>query len=285
MPVPAVNLDYLALGIILGVALILFWTQRLRTDVTALLVMLALVVPWPHPGGWRGILTYQEGFSGFGSIAVIMVTAMFVLGGGHGAHRRRRALGGKLFRACARSEAQLQIAILVVSTLFSMFINDTTVVLVLLPIIMAGLQGTQSVALALFALRGLRFAAGRPMDARRHAQQHHHQRLPAATHRDAGSAFSTSRPCRGGVCGGGSPISCCWAGGCCPKRARRNRPKSLSRREYLTEVLVTPQSATVGKSLDQIKWWKRNDLTVVELIRGKERMPPAAGSSSSRATC
>lgn len=72
------NLDYAALGVILVAALFFFWTQKLRTDLTALLVTLALILPWSHPDGhWRSILTYQEGFSGFGSVAVIMVTAMF----------------------------------------------------------------------------------------------------------------------------------------------------------------------------------------------------------------
>ena len=109
----ALNFDYVALGAILAVALFFFWTQKLRTDMTALLVTLALIIPWPHPDGhWRGILTYQEGFSGFGSVAVIMVTAMFVLGAAMVRTGAAEGLGGKLFRVCARSEPLLQIAIL-----------------------------------------------------------------------------------------------------------------------------------------------------------------------------
>jgi di/tricarboxylate transporter len=54
-------------------------------------------------------------------------------------------------------------------------------------------------------------------------------------------------------------------------------------REYLTEVLVTPQSATVGKSLSQLDWWKRSDLTVMELIRGKERIPASTWLNSAYA--
>lgn len=42
---------------------------------------LALTSPCPHPDGtWHGIVSYQEGFSGFGSAAVILMTAMFVFG-------------------------------------------------------------------------------------------------------------------------------------------------------------------------------------------------------------
>ena len=71
--------EFIALGLILAGALYFFWTQRLRTDIAALLVMLSLAIPWPRPDGkWAGILTPQEAFAGFGSVAVIMVTAMFV---------------------------------------------------------------------------------------------------------------------------------------------------------------------------------------------------------------
>jgi len=40
--------EFVALGLILFGALYLFWTQRLRTDITALLVMLSLALPWPR---------------------------------------------------------------------------------------------------------------------------------------------------------------------------------------------------------------------------------------------
>ena len=45
-------------------------------------------------------------------------------------------------------------------------------------------------------------------------------------------------------------------------------------KEYLTEVMVTPQSATVGLTLDQLDWAKRQDVTIVGVIREGERMPP-----------
>ena len=55
--------DYMALALILAAALYLFWKRKPRSDVTALLVTLALILPWPHPDGqWRSVLTYQEGF-------------------------------------------------------------------------------------------------------------------------------------------------------------------------------------------------------------------------------
>src|SRR5690349_4694823 len=97
--------EYIALALILSGAMYLFWTAKLRTDMVALLVMLALILPWPHSDGrWRGILTYQEGFSGFGSPAVVMVAAMFIFGAAMMRTGVVAFLGSKLFNACARSE-------------------------------------------------------------------------------------------------------------------------------------------------------------------------------------
>jgi len=68
------------LGIVLILALVSFYLQRLRPDVTALLVMLSLLIPWqPTTDGLRPILTPSQAFHGFGSPALIMV------GGRHGA--------------------------------------------------------------------------------------------------------------------------------------------------------------------------------------------------------
>src|SRR5256886_65277 len=117
--------EFIALGVIIAVALYLFWTQNVRTDMTALLVTLALILPWPHPPDlkWQSILTYQEGFSGFGSVAVVMVVAMFVFGAAIVRTGAAEFLGTSLFRACARHELLLQMAVLFVTTLTSMFIN------------------------------------------------------------------------------------------------------------------------------------------------------------------
>ena len=62
--------EFIILTLILLGALYLFWTQRLRTDIAALLVMLSMALPGPRPDGkWSAILSPQEAFSGFGSVA------------------------------------------------------------------------------------------------------------------------------------------------------------------------------------------------------------------------
>ncbi len=267
------NVEYLALGIILAGALYLFWTQKQRTDVTALLVVLGLIIPWPHPDGdWRGILTCDEGFSGFGSAAVIMVASMFVLGAALVRTGAAEGLGGKLFRACARSELLLQAATLVITTLFSMFMNDTTVVLVFLPIIMAVCKernlcpGRYLLCAAYGSLLGGQWTL---IGTRSNIVISVYMRQ----HTGAGIGFFDFTPIAAVVFIAGLGYFLLFGRWFLPRTGQVESAEQTLGREYLTEVLVTPESATVGKSLDQLAWWQRNDLTVVSLIRGREHIP------------
>src|SRR5258708_34250945 len=118
--------EFIALGLILLGALYFFWTQRLRTDITALVVMLSLALPWPHADGkWSGILTPQEAFSGFGSVAVIMGTAMFVFGAALVRTGAAEMIGGRLCRARAGDERLFQVGVLELGTVGSRFVVAT----------------------------------------------------------------------------------------------------------------------------------------------------------------
>src|SRR5258708_30396177 len=106
--------EFVVLAFLLFGALYLFWTQRLRTDITALLVMLSLALPWPRADGhWAAILSPQEAFSGFGSVAVVMVTAMFVFSAAMVRTGAAELIGGRFFRACAPHEPLFSLARLV----------------------------------------------------------------------------------------------------------------------------------------------------------------------------
>lgn len=128
--------DYIYLGAVLAVMLYLLWSQRVRSDVTAVLVMLSLIVPWPHPdGSWTAVLSYQDGFSGFGSSAVVMIAAMFVIAAAIVQTGAAEVIGLRGLRAVAHTEWKLQAAVLGLAVTISTFINDTTVVLILLPLV------------------------------------------------------------------------------------------------------------------------------------------------------
>jgi di/tricarboxylate transporter len=267
--------DYIALGFILGSALLLFWTQWLRSDLTALSTTVALIVPWPHPGGeWRGILTSEEAFTGMGSPAVVMVTAMFIFGAAMVRAGTAELIGRKLFSACARHELLLQMAVLCAATVTSMFINDTTVVVIFLPVIMSvcrehGLSPSRYLLLAAYGslLGGQWTLIGT------RSNLIISDFLRAETGKPLG--FFDLAPIAAVVflfCALFLVFARRWL----PFGNEKSEAEERLAREYLTEAMVTPGSATLGKTLGEIPWTRRDDLTVLEVIRGEERLPASS---------
>ncbi|MDT8325021.1 MAG: SLC13 family permease, partial [Bacteroidota bacterium] len=60
--------------VLLLTAIVLFSTERIGVDMTAMLIMTALLL--------TGVLTPDEGFSGFSNTATVTVAAMFVISAG-----------------------------------------------------------------------------------------------------------------------------------------------------------------------------------------------------------
>jgi di/tricarboxylate transporter len=265
--------EFIVLGFILAGALYFFWTQRLRTDIAALLVMLCLAIPWPHPDGtWSGILTPQEAFAGFGSVAVIMVTAMFIFSAALVRTGAAEMIGGRLFRASARSELLFQIAVFTLATACSMFVNETTIVLVFMPVVLGVCKERN-----LSPSRYLLFAAyGAALGGQ--------WTLIGTRSNIIVSEFLRQRTGHAIGFFDFTPVAATVFVGCAAYFflvARRFLPapdvQSLEQelgKEYLSEVMVTPQSTTVGLTLDQLEWAKRQDATIVGVIREGERMPP-----------
>src|SRR3984893_8299590 len=265
--------EFIVLTLILLGALYLFWTQRLRTDIAALLVMLSMALPWPRPDGkWSAILSPQEAFSGFGSVAVIMVTAMFVFSAAMVRTGAAEMIGGRLFRVCAHNELLLQIAVLFVAAAFSMFINETTIVLIFMPVVL-GVCKERNLSPSRYLLCAA-YGAGRGGQ----------WTLIGTRSNIIVSDLLRQRTGQGINFFDFTPIAATGFVGCAtyfflvgrrflPKAEVQSLEQELGK-EYLTEVKVTPQSATVGLTLEQLDWAKRQDVRIVGVIREGERMPP-----------
>jgi di/tricarboxylate transporter len=267
--------DYIALAVILVIALVLFWTQWLRTDLTALTVTVALILPWPHPNGaWRSILTYQEAFAGLGSPAVVMVTAMFIFGAAMVRAGSAELIGMRLFKACARNELLLQLAVLLVATLVSMFINDTTVVVIFLPVVIAVCK-EHSLAPSRYLL-WLAFGSllgGQWTLIGTRSNIVISDFLRTETGRSLG--FFDLTPVAIAVFLVCALFLVLFGRKWLPAHATPSETDDPVSREYLSEVMVTPTSRMVGKTLEQTNWTRRSDLTVLEVIRGNDRLPPS----------
>lgn len=269
------NLEYVALAVILAAALYLFWTQKLRMDLTALAVMLALIVPWPRPDGqWRALLTPAEGFSGFGSVAVVMVAAMFVFGAALARTGATELWGMRLFRACARTEWGLQLAVLGATTLTSMFINDTTVVILFLPLILTicrerGWSPSRFLMIAAYgALLGGQWTL---IGTRSNIIVSDILRQQTGQ----GFGFFDLTPVAAAVFVVSAAALMLVGRHFLPAETPGETLEDRLARHYLTEVMVTPRSAQIGRPVKEVVAGLGREVAWMGLIRGNERLPPA----------
>lgn len=115
---------------IILLALVLFATEWLPIDVTAILVMVLLIVLGP----WTGI-SPEEGISGFANPATITVLAMLILSTGVNRTGMVQAMGRKM-TAFAGTDRRKQLAATIgVGGPVSGAINNTPVVAILVPVI------------------------------------------------------------------------------------------------------------------------------------------------------
>jgi di/tricarboxylate transporter len=120
--------NLLVLGI-LAVAVVLFISEKLRVDVVALLVLVALVL--------TGLVTVDEAFSGFSSPAVITVWAVFIVSGGLTRSGVADLIARQVVRLAGRSPLRLTVLIMVAVGVMSAFMNNIGAVAILLPAVMS----------------------------------------------------------------------------------------------------------------------------------------------------
>ena len=118
---------WITLAIIVIAALALI-TERLRPDVTALMVILSLIL--------GGVLTPEQALSGFSQSAVITILAVFVLTHGLESTGATRWASRHMLRLAGGSERRLIVAIFLTSALLAAFMNNIAAAAVLLPITM-----------------------------------------------------------------------------------------------------------------------------------------------------
>ncbi len=120
--------NLLVLGI-LAAAVVLFVSEKLRVDVVAMVVLVALVV--------TGLVTVEEAFSGFASPAVITVWAVFIVSGGLTRSGVADLIARQVVRLAGRSQLRLTVLIMVTVGIMSAFMNNIGAVAILLPAVMS----------------------------------------------------------------------------------------------------------------------------------------------------
>jgi len=121
-----VTLEIAFLFFLIAITIALFVSEKVSFDVTALIITGVLMV--------SGILTVEEGLSGFSNQATITIGAMFVISAGLRESGVLRALGSFLARLAGGSSHRGLFLILALVGLISAFINNTAAVAIFIPV-------------------------------------------------------------------------------------------------------------------------------------------------------
>ena len=114
--------------LILGAGIVLFVTEQVRVDVTAMLVLVALTL--------TGILTAEEALSGFSSEPAIIVASVFVLSGGLAATGMTERIGTLIGRAAGGSEWRIIAVVMPAVAGLAAFTHHLMITAMMLPIMM-----------------------------------------------------------------------------------------------------------------------------------------------------
>ena len=106
--------------------IILFVSDRLRLDVVAMLVILALLL--------SGLLSAKEALAGFGDPVVVLIAGLFVIGEGLFRTGVALAIGNWLMRVGGTSETRMMILLMLVVAGLSTFMSSTGAVAIFIPV-------------------------------------------------------------------------------------------------------------------------------------------------------
>ncbi|MDG4595821.1 MAG: SLC13 family permease [Candidatus Contendobacter sp.] len=113
---------------VLAAAVVLFATDRLRPDVVALLVIVALVL--------GDILPVAEAVAGFGDSVVVLIAGLFVVGEGLVRTGVANQVGAWLTRMAGASETRLLVLLMLAVAGLGAFMSSTGVVAIFIPVVL-----------------------------------------------------------------------------------------------------------------------------------------------------
>lgn len=250
--------------IILFAAVALFATEKFPVDFVAVMVLGVLLI--------TGLVTPEEGISGFSNAATITVGAMFVLSA---ALRKTGALQtvARLLVRGSKHPFVLLLLIIPAAALPSAFINNTPVVAVFLPLVLA-VCARRKFSPSKFLIP-LSFASqfGGVCTLIGTSTNLLVSSISAA-HPDGAGPFTMFEFGRLGLIlvGVGIVYFLMMGYWLLPARRGEDLTETYQLGEYITELRVMPKSSLTGKTVVQTDLGKNYDVTVLEILRHKEKL-------------
>ncbi|TVQ55827.1 MAG: SLC13 family permease [Spirulina sp. DLM2.Bin59] len=249
-------------------ALLLFITELLPVDLIAIIIMVSLMV--------LKLVTPEQGIAGFGNSATITVMAMFILSAGIAKTGAIQFVKKALIRLGGNHPGRQILAMGFLIGPISGFLNNTAVVAVMLPIIEDWCKQQKiSVSKVLIPLSYLSILGGMLTLVGTSTNI-----LASGLSVKLGyGEFGIFQFTKLGICvfGIGLIYLAIFAPRLLPDRKSSTGTliaDDYDLKDYVTEVLVTPQSILVGKTLQTSQIQRTFDLDVLEIIRQGTRFSP-----------
>jgi di/tricarboxylate transporter len=260
----------LTLGITFS-ALALFIWNRMRVDVVALIVMASLIV--------LGLVTPQQGTSGFANEATITVALMLVLAAGLVRTGAVDILAHWVARLAGDSEIRLTAIVLLFTIPASALINNTPVVLVMLPVVV-GVARQKGMAPSRL-LMPLSFGSqlGGTLTLIGTSTNLLVAGLVLELGLDRIGLFDITPPAFVLMLIGVAYILTVGRWLVPARTASTDLAATYELREYLSALEVQPTSSLAGKTLAATRFGQRFGLQVVAIERDDERLPFPAGGA------
>ena len=244
---------------VLFVALLLFITGRIRYDIVAVGALLVLTV--------LRIIPPSVAYHGFGHPAVVTVGAVLVLSKVLENSGVIDVLEGWYSRVGQRLTVQVMSLSGLVAVL-SAFMNNVGALSLLMPLAVRAANIARRPILTLPDAAVLRFLAGRPHHAGRHAAQHHNLRVPTGR---SGRCLPDVRLHTRGAAVAISGVAFISLIGWRLIPSRRPQPSlsdAIDIAGYMVEVRVTENSRFAGRLVRDLEEIVAENVAIIGLIRG-----------------
>lgn len=248
--------------ILLLVALVLFATEKLPVDIVGLILVIGLVL--------TGVLTVNEGVAGFGDNIIITIGGLFVLTGGLIKTGLVDLIGRRLHRIAGDNEFLLTVLIMSVAAVSASVLKNTTTTAMFVPVVLGLTERAKippSKLLMPLAFGAILGGSCTLIGTSTNLA------VSGAIQRYGLEPFSMFELTSVGVSMVGIGILYMLFIGrkMLPTRGgEESFTEQYHIREYVSEVLVLPNSRLVGKTLGEANINRELDLSVVGIIRQKE---------------
>ncbi|HUP22552.1 MAG TPA: SLC13 family permease [Thermoanaerobaculia bacterium] len=250
----------LVLAILAG-AVALFISERFPIDLVALLVLGTLLV--------FGLVTPEQGISGFSNPATVTVAAMFVLSAGL-QKTGATAVIGRLLVRYGRNHFTALVVVMATVGVLSAFINNTAAVAVFIPLVMVVANRRKIAASKLLIplssasqFGGVCTLIGTSTNLL----------VSAISERAGYGDFSMFEFSRMGLIlfAAGTVYFLAFGRWLLPEREAQELSATYPLGEYITELRIGAGSPLIGKSVRESRLGEEHDVTVLRLLHGEEK--------------